>query len=76
MERNSGGYHDDKVLGENKDFAIDMEVLWATKRTSFNQIKCTYGVYGNDVMTDYVYGQFCITVHVGPVGSRSTVAIA
>lgn len=68
VERDPGGYHDDE------EAPIDMEVLWATKRTPFNQIKSTYGAYGNEVSTDYVYGKFCITVHVGPVGSRSTVS--
>lgn len=68
VERDPSGYYD-----KNKNLSIDMEVLWATKRTPFNQRKGTYGAYGNEVMTDYVYGQFCIIVHVGPPGSRSTV---
>lgn len=65
----------ERVSGRYENLSIDMEVLWATKRTPFNQIKCTLhgAYYGNEVMNSIVYGQFCITVHVGPAGRRSTV---
>lgn len=66
VEAGPSDYHD------AEDVPIDMEVLWATKRTPFNQIKSTYGACGNEVSSDYAYGKFCIIVRVGPVGNKST----
>lgn len=61
--------------GDRNRNDVELEVLWATKRTPFNQIKAPYAAYGNSVSTEYVYGQFCIVVHIGPVGNRCTLRV-
>lgn len=56
---------------EGDEKSVDFEVIWATDRKRYNQIEVQFATYGNEVMTNFVYGQFCIIVYVGPVGDRT-----
>lgn len=71
LRENEGAQVVENYGSRRRHYAVDFEVLWATKRTSFNQIKAPYAAYGNSVSTEYVYGQFCIIVHIGPVENRA-----
>lgn len=55
-------------------FEPDINLVWVTERTAYNQLKLYFGAYGNEPTTSYTYAQFCLIVKVGPHGKRETIA--
>lgn len=56
---------------EDDEKSVDFDDIWATDIKPYNQIEVQFATYGNEVMTNFVYGQICIIVYVGPVGNRA-----
>ncbi|KDQ51577.1 hypothetical protein JAAARDRAFT_139962 [Jaapia argillacea MUCL 33604] len=53
--------------------SVDREVFWVTKSLALNREKKPFLAYGNEASLDYVYGDVCLIVSVGPLDKRATI---
>ena len=60
-------------IGEGNDpQEDDLQVIWITEQSSYNQQEASWMAYGNFYEREYTYGKFCIIVTLGPRQQRGT----
>ncbi|KIM74880.1 hypothetical protein PILCRDRAFT_692568, partial [Piloderma croceum F 1598] len=69
-------YYGHDLDNQPEDVSEDehVDVDWVTDLTKLTVATTSYVAYGNDAQMDFMYGNVCLLVHVGPPEDRTEIA--